>query len=398
MPYSPSFALEKKTGITPWVVALVAVACYGIFLAIRVVVAGKGNVASLIILGHSYVNSPLLPIKHLPQIPGAGYDGQFYFRLALDPFDLKRSALGITFDTPYRPSRIGYPILVFLLAGTDKGLVPASMVYTNILAIGATALVGSYLAANSKISPWWGLLLAGYFGFTYSVGRDLTEVSGTAFVLAGLLFIRKEKWLLGTAAFCYAVITRETATLVVFGIGLYWLWCHRYVLSPRNKMVQSPFPSYIWIAPAFTYIGWGIVTYLNVHQVGIRSDLAANLYFPLASPIEALASRLSNLNNTASILWLGQAAVWATTQALAAVQYRHSTAKPWEKITWIVTAVISLSLSSEIWGNTNYLRSVSLAWVMAIIILWDSRPTRRFLGAVSSIAWTVSTLPLLLFL
>ena len=395
---SSSFALDKRVGITPWVVALAAMACYGIFLVIRVLVAGKGDVASLIILGHTFVNSSQLPVKHLPQISGSGYDGQFYFRLALDPFDLKRSAMGITFDTPYRPSRIGYPLLVFLLAGTDKGIVPASMVYTNVLAIGATALAGSFLAADSKISPWWGLLLAGYFGFTFSIGRDLTEVSGTALVLAGLLFMRKEKWLLATAAFCYAVITRETATLVVFGIGLYWLWCHRHILSPRNKVMQSPFPSYLWIAPAFTYVGWGVVTYLNVHQVGIQSDLAANLYFPLAAPIEALASRLSNLNGAASLLWLGQAGVWAATQALAAVQYRHSSAKPWEKIAWIVTAVISLSLSSEIWGNTNYLRSVSLAWVMAVLILWNSQLSRRFLGTIASIAWTLSALPLLLFL
>ena len=379
-------------------VAISAVVIYGLFLGIRVMVAGHGNLASLIILGHTFVNSSRLPIQHLPQIPGPGYDGQFYFRLALDPFDLKRTALGITFDTPYRPSRIGYPALVYLLAGTDRALVPASLVYTNLLAIGAIGLSGSYLAVSSRLSPWWGLLLAGYFGFTYSIGRDLTEVSGTVFVLLGLLLLRKERWILGTVAFSYAVITRETATLVVFGIGLYWLWCHRYVLSPRNKVVDSPFPIYVWIAPALTYITWGVVTYLNVHQVGIRSDLAANLYFPLAAPIEALANRLSNLTGVTSLLWLGQVATWATTQALAAIQYRQSTARPWEKIAWIVTVITSLSLSSEIWANANYLRSISLAWVIAILILWDSQTSRRFMAAVASIAWIVSALPLLLFL
>ncbi|SHE30507.1 hypothetical protein SAMN02745225_00237 [Ferrithrix thermotolerans DSM 19514] len=391
-------SIKSDASKTPLLAALMAVVAYAIFVVVRTVFAAKGNIAAFIVLGNSFVDRHALPIQHLPQVNGPGYDGQFYFRMSLDPFNLNEHAFGITFDTPYRPSRIGYPLIVFVLAAFDKALVPASLVYTNLLAVGAIAFLGAHMAKDAKISPFYGLLPAGYFGFTFSISRDLTEITGTVFVLAALYFMRRQRWKLATLAFSYSVITRETATLVVFAIGIYWLWCHRYVISPRFDRHKAPFPPYIWIVPAFVYAFWGVVTFLNVHQVGLKSDLAANLYFPLAAPIEALAERLSDINQLSSLLWLGQSASWATTQAVAAAQYRHSKATPWEKLAWLVTVLASLSLSSEIWGNTNYLRSVSLSWILAVVVLWGSKPSRRFIASISLVSWLISALPLLLFI
>src|SRR5438093_13089613 len=46
--------------------------------------------------------SPAHAPKSLTIIHGIGYDGQFYYRLALDPFTKTRTAFGITLDQPAR--------------------------------------------------------------------------------------------------------------------------------------------------------------------------------------------------------------------------------------------------------------------------------------------------------
>lgn len=70
---------------------------------------------------------------------GPGYDGQFFYRLALRPWTHQRTEFGITLDQPaYRQQRIVYPLLTFILA---RGAPPAT----------AWALLGCNLAAAAAL-------------------------------------------------------------------------------------------------------------------------------------------------------------------------------------------------------------------------------------------------------
>jgi hypothetical protein len=52
-----------------------------------------------------------------------GYDGQFFYRLALEPFSTAERVDGIAFDAPaYRQQRIGYPLLAFLTTALTPAL------------------------------------------------------------------------------------------------------------------------------------------------------------------------------------------------------------------------------------------------------------------------------------
>ena len=56
-----------------------------------------GHLSLFIMAGHTYTHRSQLP-PGLLRVPSAGYDGQFYYRLALDPFNWHHTAFGITMD------------------------------------------------------------------------------------------------------------------------------------------------------------------------------------------------------------------------------------------------------------------------------------------------------------
>src|ERR1041384_6678894 len=59
--------------------------------------------ADFVIAGTAVVEGQKLPTEiPYPPVNGAGYEGQFYFRLALDPFTNKQTDHGIKLDAPAR--------------------------------------------------------------------------------------------------------------------------------------------------------------------------------------------------------------------------------------------------------------------------------------------------------
>jgi hypothetical protein len=121
----------------------------------------------------------------------AGYDGQFYYRLALDPFNWNKTAFGITMDQSYRYTRIGYPVLAWLVSLGQHQLVPVALVAINLLGVAAMAFLGGMFARESGRHALWGLAFAAYFGLVISVGRDTAEPLAEACMLGGLLAYRR---------------------------------------------------------------------------------------------------------------------------------------------------------------------------------------------------------------
>ena len=92
----------------------------------------KGHLSLFIMAGHTFTHRAQLP-RGLLLVPSAGYDGQFYYRLALNPVNWSKTAYGITMDQSYRYTRIGYPILAWLVSLGQHQLVPVAMVVINLL-------------------------------------------------------------------------------------------------------------------------------------------------------------------------------------------------------------------------------------------------------------------------
>ena len=169
--------------------------------------------------GHTYTHRAQLP-RGLLLVPSAGYDGQFYYRLALDPVNWDKTAFGITMDQSYRYTRIGYPILAWLVSLGQHQLVPVALVAINLVAVAAMAYLGAMFARDAGRHALWGLAFAAYFGLVISVGRDTAEPLAEACMLGGLLAYRRNRPLLATAAFAVGAITRETILLAPAAIAV----------------------------------------------------------------------------------------------------------------------------------------------------------------------------------
>ena len=108
----------------------------------------------------------------MPVFHGRGYDGEFYYRLALNPLAWGHWAFGITLDSVYRIDRIGYPALAWLVAGGHRPFVPTALVLVNVAALGILGGLGAALARDAGRHPLWGLVFAGYWGLLWSLSRS----------------------------------------------------------------------------------------------------------------------------------------------------------------------------------------------------------------------------------
>ena len=109
----------------------------------------KGHISRFILVGRHFVTPAQLP-HGIAVSPTYGYDGQFFYRLALDPLNMHPTAYGITMDHPYRYMRIGYPALTWLVSLGQHVLVPVMLVVVNVAAVGALGWLGGVIARHGR--------------------------------------------------------------------------------------------------------------------------------------------------------------------------------------------------------------------------------------------------------
>ena len=138
--------------------------------------ANVGSIGAFVTAGSTYSDPKQMPHR-IPVLAGDGYDGQFFYRLATAPLKLGTAMVhGIRFDNVFRAGRIGYPLLAWLFSAGQAGAVPFALVAVNVIGVGCVGYAGARLAQISGRAPAWGLCLAGYFGFAFTLSRDLSEV------------------------------------------------------------------------------------------------------------------------------------------------------------------------------------------------------------------------------
>src|SRR5437870_36042 len=99
----------------PRVILVVVALLYGSFISLRLA-EQHADPSAFVTAGDRFCDPQQVPFNLRVLPTSDGYDGQFYYRLALDPFTRTRTAFGIQLDLPaYRQQRIIYPLLVWVL-------------------------------------------------------------------------------------------------------------------------------------------------------------------------------------------------------------------------------------------------------------------------------------------
>lgn len=170
-------------------------------------------------------------LQERPDIGGAllvdegGYDGQFMYLMAFDPFlqrfaDRPQAYRAFIDHPPYRYGRIGFSLLTRLVSAGQAERYPAAMVWLILAAHVALAAALASFAARNGMSPLAALWYLAIPGFTSSLMSALPEALAAAGIVAGLLCWEARRPVLAAGAFGAALLVRETGVVLIVALVL----------------------------------------------------------------------------------------------------------------------------------------------------------------------------------
>jgi len=368
------------------------------FAVLRWAVAANGNIAKFVMVGASQAQRARLP-KGVPIFPDGGYDGQYYYRLALDPLAWGHRAFGITLDNNAWLGRISYPTLAWVVATGHRSLVPTTLVMVNVIALGVLGGLGAAFARRAGRPPLWGLVLAGYWGFLWTVSRDLTEVVTAAGIIGGLLALRHGRPLLGALALSIAVLSRETVLVVIAALCLARLLCWARAFlgaaAPRGALSDSSGrtgPSLVdlsWVLPLLAFGAWQAAVAVRTGAVPLTASRGVNSGIPFVGAARGIAHYLPLLPSTLSLLWVGEFALLVAFGTVAAISFPSTTALLHERLAWIGYGITGISLAPGIWLGHVGFRSLYEFFLLSWVLMLCSRRRLLLPGGLLGLAWLV---------
>lgn len=388
---------------SPRTVALVAGVAALAFVAIRLLVAADGDIGRFVVAGQAFVD----PGRGVHVFPSTGYDGQFYWRLAVDPAEWARHAHGVTFDNAYRAPRLGYPLLAYLAAGGQAGLVPWTLVGVNVAAVAAIGGMGGRLARDAGHPAAYGLLVAAAPGLVMPLGRDLAECVTVACLLGGLLAVRGGRVALATGLWSYALFTREQALLT---IGAFALW---RLLPPLRRalgaapdrphptpatgpaLVTAPPPGradLAWVVPVLVWVGWQALLWHDTGGLPAASAGGNNLVPPFSALVPGLGDWVTGglpRLHVAAPLQL------ATVVALCVAAARVVRAIPddlgYVALALALAAAAATCLATSIWRDPSDMRHLVDVSLWSSVVLVVARPApARWVPTLAAVTWAAT--------
>jgi hypothetical protein len=373
----------------------------------RLLVAADGDVSRFVVAGDMFVDAGTVdPDIHVFEGSG-GYDGQFFWRLAVDPQEWDdEPAHGVRLDSAYRPPRIGYPLLAWLGAGGHPGLVAWSLVGVNVVAFGLIAGFGAVLADRAGRLPVWGLLVAGAPGLVLALSRDLAEVVTLAALLGGVVALSTGVSGLGsgdrpgagldrhrtgsagpvlaTLAWSFAVVSREQALVVIAGYGL---WRLAGVVTRRVRAGVDDLP---WVVPPLVFVAWQGVLWASLGELPAAAASGSNLALPFADLVPAMGRWAQGDIARLEILTPVQL-VLAGVLVVTAFRFGRARLAPddgWLPVSLGLTALAAVCLARPVWDGPADLRQASDVFALSWIVLLlgsGQQPPRWLVGATGTV-------------
>jgi len=338
--------------------------------------------SSFVVAGDRFCDPALVPQGLTVLKNSDGFDGQFYYRLALNPFTSQLTDYGIRFDVPsLRHQRILYPFLTWALSLGRARAVPVIMVLINFFCLCALGWIGGHYAQTLKQHALWGVFLPLYAGFLLTLSRDLTEILEITLLLGSLLLIRRGRPIVATALLSLAILTKETALLVAVAALLV------YVFNWRKRSDAEAVRWYFFGVPVVIFVIWQVVLFFNWGVFPIHASGNSNLGIPFVAPVTFLMG--SFLRTPFQRHYFIEAIFLIGFTIGILYHLRATTASSLEIVAWLLYAAVAVSLSRVVWTEDwTFLRAVSQFCVLGTIVIIASKyKAKAFVFACSGFFW-----------
>ena len=379
---------------SPEMALLITALIYLVFIVSRLAVH-QFDPSYFVVAGDKLCAPELTP-RNLAVLDNSfGYDGQFYYRIALNPFTAKQTDFGIRLDNPpWRHQRILYPFLVWLFSFGQKQWVPMVMILINYMGLCAIGWLGGKYAKALHQHALYGLLFSLYPGFILSLSRNLTEIGEMSLLLAGLWFIRKKQHLISMILITLAILARESALIMVAAIIMsifYEYLTKRVGFQRENENIHVAW--YYVLIPCICYIVWHLILFLNWGNLAISGG-TEHLGLPFSGIIYYISFTLSLLPEAGRLLFI--VLIYIIAQIGLVICSYHSSesygANMVEKIGWLFYLILMILLTKAIWkSDMGIFRSFTECYILGTIIVIASRiKLRQVMFTITATMWLMT--------
>lgn len=242
-------------------VALCSTALAGLIVIGSVIVGGM----SITRLAASGDRGPSAVLLH-HDFPGAdlgddvGHDGQQFYAMAREP--MHPAEVSKSLDRPqYRWQRILFPLAIWALhpTGGGAGLIVA-MVIVGLAAMFLGAWAVGSLSVDRGGPAWLGALIPLSPGGLITLSYGLADVAALSLALTAILMAERRRYRWAAVAAVAAVLTRESAVLLLVGWVLGAFIAHGV---DRRKIAVT-----MGVAPIVALVGWFGIVHLVVPASG----------------------------------------------------------------------------------------------------------------------------------
>jgi hypothetical protein len=294
---------------------------------------------SLILFGQEYEHRTIPALRSISHavVEGAGYDGQFYAQIALDPL-LRDKAFALALDGPdYRGRRILMPWAAYVLGLGNGWYVLQAYALLNVfcwMILGVLLLRWLPAGSARTVFAWIACMLGG--ALLTSMRYAVPDGPMVLLIALGVAAVEQQRHGFAASMFTLAGLTRETGILGALALPLSDRW------RTPLRMLLIPVPLILWML-------W------------LRT-----MDFPVAT---------AGLNNLA-VPFSGYLEKWAVTfHALAAGGWGSAARFSVFELVALTTQVLVLAWQRD-WSNPWWRVGVAYAGLMMILgqPVWEGNP------------------------
>jgi hypothetical protein len=349
----------------------------------------KGDASAFVDVGRSFTVGNELPagIKPTEEV---GFDGQFYFRLSLNPLTSRKTQFGLTFDQPSRrQQRILYPVIAWMTSGGGHPRAALwSLIFVNVGATLLAGWAGTELALSCGRTAWAGLFFGGVPALLISLSFDTAECVSLALLLVALLLIRKASFGWATLALTSAALTRETTLIVPVGLLLATI-IHR-LQGKRYEITGKRVSPWVGLTPVVAYGAWATFLWAQWGEPPWASSTGGT---DLGLPIVGFLRALSTWHNRGSDFFTTHLIFAVALVGLVAVgvaSFKDTAAKEHERAAFVLALVLLLLSQRTVWFHyVSFLRTSGELFVLGLLLAMHGRRPLLPVGAVWAPLWLV---------